>query len=165
MQLFAGLDVTDYADLLRALGRDLDAADARDLRLVEVDDGLTVQTRPNTRGAAFETVHYPDDALLALLRSAYARRGHQEQSPPRNAPLGLPYEQVLRTLGSLADRGSLRSLRIVEQPGGVLIQGVPGGILRRGYQTHRPTSEQLREAAIALQRGEPPTLPQVSSEA
>lgn len=75
------------------------------------------------------------------------------------------HEQVLRTLGTLADRGGLRSLRIIEQPGGVILQGVPGGILRRGYQTHRLAVEQLRAAAFALQRGEPPTPPQTSSEA
>jgi len=52
--------------------------------------------------------------------------------------------QRRRALGQLLDRGGLRSLRIIEQPGRIVFQGVPGGILRRGYQTHWLTVEQLR---------------------
>ena len=73
MQLFAGLDQTDYQDILRALGYLCDVRGWRNLRLVEHEDGLIVQF---TEGAGLDFTLYlfTDDDLRALLQEAYNRR-------------------------------------------------------------------------------------------
>jgi hypothetical protein len=156
MRLFEGLPQSDYQDLLRALGRDLDAGGARDLRLVETDTGLTVQLRRTADLAAgFLTRRYDDEELLALLQAAYARRGSGGLVAATHQPLGVRYQDGLRAIGLLADGAGLRNLRVVEQPGAILLQGTVGGVLRRGYRTHRLTASQLREAATGARRGTP----------
>lgn len=73
MQFFAGLDQTDYQDVLRALGYLCDARGWRNLRLVEHEDGLIVQF---TEGAGLDFTLYlfTDDDLRDLLQEAYTRR-------------------------------------------------------------------------------------------
>jgi hypothetical protein len=155
MRLFEGLPTTDYQDLLRALGRVLDAAGSRDLRLVETDTGLTIQARRLTDLASgFGTQHYADHELLELLQSAYARRGSGGLASPTDQPLGVRYQDALRAVGMLVDQAGLRNLRVVEQPGMLLVQGTAGGVLRRGYRTHQLTEKQLLAAVSAARRGE-----------
>lgn len=145
MRLFAGLDHTDYQDVLRAVGRRLDMAGSRDLRLVERETGLTMQYRPTgdlARG--FQTLRLSDEELVTLLRQAYQLRG-QGRSPGGAADgPGVPYQDLLRAIGRVLDAEGLRDLRLVEQPHGLLIQVTQAGQQRRGYQTYRLGTAQVR---------------------
>ena len=74
MKLFAGLNRTDYQDILRALGRICDERGWRNLRMIEYDDGLVVQYTEGTGSQRFSMIFFSDDELRDLLRDAYARR-------------------------------------------------------------------------------------------
>lgn len=85
MKLFAGLDRTDYQDLLRALGAWIDDRGWRDLRMWEHTDGIVVQGRTSIE-SGYETVLLTDEDLRAILADAYRRRGTASPSwlnPPR----------------------------------------------------------------------------------
>jgi hypothetical protein len=78
MELFDGLDHTDYQDVLRAVGHYLDQHRLREVRLLEVDRGVLVQgvvVAPSgervPRSVLFPTAHLRD-----LLQAAYERRDH-----------------------------------------------------------------------------------------
>ena len=81
MKLFDGVSQTDYQDILRALGRFIDAHQYIDIRIIEAEDGLIFQGRPSPRsgkakpGPQIETYLITDDDLQQLLRDAYAQRG------------------------------------------------------------------------------------------
>lgn len=145
MRLFAGLDHTDYQDVLRALGRHLDTAGSRDIRLIEQETGLTVQYRPAADLArGFQTLRVSDEELVALLRRAYQSRGKGRQPGGPANGLGLPYQEVLRAVGRVLDAEGLRDLRLVEQPHGMLIQVTQAGQRRREYRTYRLGTAQVR---------------------
>ena len=74
MKLFAGLDRTDYQDILRTLGRIFDERGWRNLRMIEYDDGLVVQYTQGPGSQRFSMTFFSDDELRELLRDAYARR-------------------------------------------------------------------------------------------
>ncbi len=145
MRLFDGLGRTDYQDLLRALGYELDAEGACDLRLIEREDGLMVQLRYLADlPAGFEAYHLSDDDLRALLQSAYARRG-SGRLPARDGDYqGIHYQELLRAIGRVLDAEGLRDLRLIEQPAAVVLQVTRGGRLMRGFQTYRLTVERLQ---------------------
>jgi hypothetical protein len=145
MRLFDGLGRTDYQDLLRALGHELDAEGACDLRLIEREDGLMVQLRYLADLAAgFEAYHLSDDDLRALLQSAYARRGSGRQPARDGDYQGIHYQELLRAIGRVLDAEGLRDLRLIEQPAAVVLQVTRGGRLMRGFQTYRLTVERLQ---------------------
>lgn len=75
MKLFAGLDRTDYQDLLRAVGALLDEQGYRDVRLWEHEDGLVVQGRARAGDGHYQTHLLTDDDLRDLLHRMYRRRG------------------------------------------------------------------------------------------
>jgi hypothetical protein len=129
VKLFRGLERTDYQDVLRALGYWLDARGYRNVRVVEHDEGLTVQAMPPATqrvAARYETLLFTDDDLLQLLQSAYRRRtagGDQsEPSGGASAPVAPParseappargeagakgpsYEEQLRAVGRILDQ-------------------------------------------------------------
>jgi hypothetical protein len=159
MHLFDGLGRTDYQDLLRALGRELDLAGARDLRLVETDAGLTLQLRrAAVPGEGFRTVPYPDADLLALLHDAYALRGRGTEDLGQPSALGLPYRRALRAIGRALDQEGLRDLRLIERPSGFLVQASQGGIMRRGFRTHRLDLPALEALIAAMTSGAPADL-------
>ena len=74
MKLFAGLDRTDYQDILRALGRMCDERGWRNVRMIEYDDGLIVQYTEGPGSQRFRMTIFSDDELRDLLSDAYARR-------------------------------------------------------------------------------------------
>ena len=74
MKLFAGLNRTDYQDILRALGRMCDERGWRNLRMIEYDDGLVVQYTEGPGSQRFSMAFFSDDELREILRDAYARR-------------------------------------------------------------------------------------------
>ena len=79
MKLFAGLSSTDYQDLLRAIGAQIDAQGLRDIRIWEHEDGIVVQGRRAERDGGYTTILLNEDDLGAILAEAYRRRG---ASPP-----------------------------------------------------------------------------------
>lgn len=74
MKLFAGLDSTDYQDIMRALGFLCDTEGWRNLRIFEHEDGLIVQYTLGPTSQHFVTKMMSDDELRDLLREAYTRR-------------------------------------------------------------------------------------------
>lgn len=145
MRLFAGLDHTDYQDVLRAFGRHLDTVECRDLRLVEQETGLTVQYRPaGDLGRGFQTLRVSDEELVSLLRRSYQMRGKGRQPINMANGLGLPYQELLRSIGRVLDAEHLRDLRLVEQPHGLMLQVTHAGQRRRSFQTYRLGTAQAR---------------------
>jgi len=142
MRLFEGLSRSDYQDLLRALGRDLDARDAAEARLLEREEGLLVQARPRGAPAGFQAWDFPDDALLALLHTAYALRGHGPQRG--GGHLGIPYQDLLRAVGRVLDREGWCDLRLLTEPGGLLVQVRGVAHKWRGFVAYRLTGAALR---------------------
>lgn len=78
MKLFAGLDTTDYQDIMRALGHLCDREGWRNLRIFETEDGLIVQYTEGPRSQRFVTTRMSDDDLRDLLREAYTRRNQPQ---------------------------------------------------------------------------------------
>ena len=84
MKLFDGVSQTDYQDILRVLGRFIDANNYVGIRIIETEDGLIFQGRPSPRsgkikpGPQIETYLITDADLQQLLREAYAQRGQTE---------------------------------------------------------------------------------------
>ena len=157
MRLFDGLGRTDYQDLLRALGHELDAEGACDLRLIEREDGLMVQLRPLADLAAgFQAYHLGDEDLRVLLESAYTRRGSSHQPARSGEYQGIHYQDLLRAIGRVLDAEGLRDLRLIEQPAALVLQVTHGGHLRRGFQSYRLTVERL-QALLHATSGPGPT--------
>lgn len=81
MKLFEGVSQTDYQDVLRALGRFIDANEYISIRIIETEEGLIFQGRHSPRsgrakpGPQIETYLITDDDLRSLLREAYEQRG------------------------------------------------------------------------------------------
>lgn len=83
MRLFRGLKRTEYQDVLRALGSYIDERGYKDVRIMEVEDGLILQGRVAERNdlgnMSYETVLITDDDIRDMVREAFRRRG---QKPP-----------------------------------------------------------------------------------
>jgi len=79
MRLFAGLERTDYQDILRALGYLCDAHGWRNLRVIEYEDGLIVGHTEGPNRATFVVHFFTDADLQELLREAYTRRGETDK--------------------------------------------------------------------------------------
>ena len=76
MKLFSGVDVTDYQDILRALGAVLDNHQLRDVRIWEYEDGLVVQgRRTDADDQGYQTFLLTDEDLTRIVHEAYTRRG------------------------------------------------------------------------------------------
>ncbi len=155
MRLFDGLDRTDYQDLLRALGRECDYAALRDLRIIETESGLRLQFRyVADLAAGFQNFAYDDDALLTLLQGAYTLRGRGTEDLAIHSPLGIHYQQLLRSIGRVLDQEGLRDLRFIEQPDRVLLQ-TSTGLLRRGFRSYHLSVRQLHDLVSATLSGTP----------
>ena len=155
MRLFDGLDRTDYQDLLRALGRECDHAALRDLRIIEIDNGLRLQFRYVANLAAgFQNFTYDDNTLLTLLQDSYTLRGRGTEDLTVQSPLGLHYQQLLRSIGRVLDQESLRDLRFIEQSDRILLQ-TSTGVLRRGFRSYHLSVIQLHDLVSATLSGTP----------
>ena len=155
MRLFDGLDRTDYQDLLRALGRECDHAALRDLRIIEIDNGLRLQFRYVTNLAAgFQNFTYDDNALLTLLQDSYTLRGRGTEDLTVQSPLGMHYQQLLRSVGRVLDQDGMRDLRFIEQPDKILLQASTG-VLRRGFRSYHLSVIQLQDLVSATLSGTP----------
>lgn len=83
MPLFAGLERTEYQDVLRAVGRPMDAEGFRNFRLVEQEDGLILQvSRSRGAGRDFEPYQLTTVDIKAPLRDAYPLRGANAAGRP-----------------------------------------------------------------------------------
>ncbi len=82
MKLFAGVQTTDYQDILRAVGAYPDEQELRDIRLWEHEDGIIIQGRPSKEGemGSFESYLLTDEDLKEMLENAYNRR-HSKERP------------------------------------------------------------------------------------
>ncbi|HEX5502659.1 MAG TPA: hypothetical protein VFW96_08550, partial [Thermomicrobiales bacterium] len=119
MTLFAGLNGTDYQDVLRGIGRLIDEWGLRSLRLIEQGDGVLIQGRPAADPSGrFVTTVVGDDAIQEILREAYRQRGPARHGGARadrfsimhttaRAPMRFRliaqngYQPVLRAIGRL----------------------------------------------------------------
>ena len=76
MRLFSGLERTDYQDVLRAIGALIDRRHVADFRLLELEDGLLLQTWHFVlQPVKVELQRFTDAQLRAVLEAAYQRRG------------------------------------------------------------------------------------------
>ncbi len=156
MRLFVGLERTDYQDLFRALGRQLDSQGVRDLRLVERDGGLTLQARDAADPArGFQTWFLSDEELLALLQAAYQLRGTGCQPAGTRTVADVSYQDLLRAIGRVLDAEGWRDVRLVEQPQGLVVQVTRAGRLLRGFHTYRLPAERVEALveATSARRG------------
>jgi hypothetical protein len=87
MRLFAGLEGSDYQDVLRAVGALLDEQHCRDVRIWEHEDGVIVQARLIEEGdaALYQTYLLTDEDIRGLLTKAYRRRGTSPLSRLRSS--------------------------------------------------------------------------------
>src|SRR2546423_3396510 len=92
MSLFAGMEGSEYQNVLRAVGRLLDIEGLRRCRLIEHKGSLILQARLASRPErGFETYLLTDEDIQALLRDAYRRRGTGQLG---ESPLVRPAEAV-----------------------------------------------------------------------
>ena len=155
MRLFAGLGATDYRDLFRALGRELDMAGARDLRLVGPTPGCSSRRDarphcgPGSRPGATTTpscwryctrLTPGEDTTVGPIRRPRA------SVCPTSRHLCAPSD-AWRTRRDSGTCGSSSSRAVV-------LQGTPGATLRRGFHTHCLDAAQLRSATEMAQHGE-----------
>lgn len=152
MQLFSGLDRTDYQDVLRALGLYLDQERLKHIRIVEIEGGLVVQGIPAAAEAEprVQTALLGDDQLRELLRQAYARRAPAlpvvETTTP---PLLVPQGEVLFRPGWTAlsvtfrnvGAGPAQALNIFARWRNMALAGT------------LPVLDSAQESAIVLERG------------
>lgn len=83
MPLFAGLERTEYQDVLCAVGRLMGAEGFRNFRLVEQENGLILQvSRSSGAGRGFETYLLTTEDIEALLRDTYNLRGANASGRP-----------------------------------------------------------------------------------
>lgn len=143
MRLFDGLPRSDYQDLLRALGRYLDARSAVEVRLLEREAGMLVQARLSVAPTSgFHTWDFPDEDMMTLLHAAYDLRGHGQQRGIGH--LGVSYQDLLRAVGRIMDRERWCGIRLLTEPRGMLIQVRGVEHKWRGFQTYRLSEEPLR---------------------
>ena len=86
MPLFAGLEQTEYQDVLRAIGRLLDSEGFRSFRLLEHEDGVILQGMRHGHALRdVETYRLPEQDIQALLRDAYQLRGRTQVAQPQSS--------------------------------------------------------------------------------
>ena len=145
MKLFAGLERTDYQDVLRAVGRYLDGQRVSDLRLFERDDGVIAHGRDLALPAGhFRTFRLLDSDLLALLHTVYGLRGAGYQRPGGIVGGQLSYQDRLRAVGRLLDDEGWREFRLIESLEGFVLQGHRGSYSTRTIYTQQLNNEDLR---------------------
>jgi hypothetical protein len=148
MRLFSGLDRTDYQDVLRAIGALIDRRRVADFRLLELEDGLLLQTWHFVlQPVKVELQRFTDAQLREVLAAAYQRRG---SGGPRRAGR---FEETLRAIGRLLDNRGWRDFRLATQEEGLILQATPSSA--RAFETYLLTPDEIealrREAAA--QRG------------
>ncbi|HEX5506280.1 MAG TPA: hypothetical protein VFW96_26930 [Thermomicrobiales bacterium] len=166
MRLFEGLAHTNYQDVLRAVGRELDARDCRQCVVAEVEDGLVVEVRAGEEpDDIVEMLQFGDEELADLLAEVHQRReGHAPErsrharlaalQPPdlfgrrglaprlADARLG-GYQDTLRTIGRFMDSKGFREFRLIEQEDGFLLQPRRTNSLLRRVEVFRLSSQDL----------------------
>ena len=81
MPLFGGQAKIDYQDVLRAIGRLLDAEGLHNFRIIEQEQSLILQVNRQGEGQHnFETYLLTEADVQALLRDAYRLRGVKPHS-------------------------------------------------------------------------------------
>jgi len=169
MSLFAGMERSEYQDVLRAVGRLLDIEGLRRCRLIEHKGSLILQARLASRPQrGFETYLLTDEDIQALLRDAYRRRGTGQlgespfvrpdeavaarpepmRAPKQSAPLfgsleDAGYQGVLRAIGRLMDREGFYQFRLIEQGHGIVLQVRRRHNWLRAFETYLLPEEDL----------------------
>jgi len=145
MKMFAGLDRSDYQDVLRAIGRYLDGQRIGDLRLFEQDDGVLAHGRDLALPAGqFRTFRLRDSDLMSLLRKSYRLRGGGRQAPVWVAGALLSYQDRVRAGGRLLGDEGWGDFRLIEHPDGLVLQGHRRAYGPRAFQTQHLNNEYLR---------------------
>jgi hypothetical protein len=126
---------TEYGDLLRVVGRLLDAEAAEQIEIVQHPTCLTVSWCDGM--GPMQHRSYRDVGLTYLRRQARTLRGVGEQEPARER------EELLRTLGQELDARQVALSGIVETARGYRVSGVAN----RRYVNELYTWSELREAS------------------
>lgn len=118
-------DVTPaYENALRAIGRHLDSETAYHARVLEVEDGFTVQFQSSPNHADGHSAHFPWERLQDLLIFNSAGRG---VGGKRKRHLGLwadvegGRENLYRAMGNKLDTDGASAVSVDELPDGVAL--------------------------------------------
>ncbi len=128
MKIGARRTPVPYGEILRTLGRQLDARCWGSLRLDARAAHLVLEARPAARWGPTERLVLTPVALVRLLRETRGGRGIDgvATAVPRH-PVGLGYGEALRLIGQALDRRGARLVRVIEHPDGLIVQAFPPG--------------------------------------
>jgi len=133
----------EYADVLRALGRLLDAEFAMAVEVVVGPDGWDVSWRK--KGLGSDRRHFEESAVYGLRSFAGQSRGTYKEQP------GGGLAEQLRTLGQELDEEGRVLARIVQEPDGLLVTTSRGAdVAERKY-----LDEELAAASQRRREGRP----------
>ncbi len=117
-----------YGEILRTLGRRLDARGWGSLRLDARAAHLVLEARPLARRGPPERLVLTPATLVRLLRETRGGRGADGAATAvPGHPVGLGYGEALRLIGQALDRRGARLVRVLEHPDGLIVQAFPPG--------------------------------------
>lgn len=147
----------DYEHALRAIGRHLDSETAYHVRILEVDDGFTVQFQPSQQGEA-RTSHFAWDRLQDLLIFNSAGRGvHSKRKRNMGLWTQIPggREDFFRALGHRLDEERATGISVDELQDGIALSYIspnPDDALRSDKHHSILTLEEMRDIQATAQR-------------
>jgi hypothetical protein len=109
-----------YSRALRVVGRHLDTEPARDVSMVEIEDGFTVRYHPDEQAEEIRTLHFNWERLmdLSIFHSAargVPRRHDRHAGSWSEFPGGR--QELYRALGAVLDDAAAVNLEVEELPG------------------------------------------------
>lgn len=142
-----------HGEVLRALGRRLDAWGWYDIRLDARGPALALAGRSRASRRVERRI-LPLDDMPAFLGAMWPWRGAPlpgRGRPPH--PGGLGYQEALRLLGQRLDRRGARLVRVIEHPAGLIVQRLPPGAIDTGLTTELVRWEVLQALHLLLVGG------------
>ena len=130
MRIYEGSPRQDFEEVFRSIGAFLDSQGMRDILLLEVPDGFTVQglaTAGASEGSAWsetvglitkQTFHYLDEDIAKFMEEAAARRASGAAASDK----GGQYERSLRVIGHWMDTQHPKDVFLFEQGGSYVVR-------------------------------------------
>lgn len=135
MRIYDGSPRQDWEEVLRAIGRFVDAEQLKELLFVELDGGFLLQGLALPKGGqdsdtfgalAKRTYELTDDQVAQLMDEASGNRGSVAGDRPEAAAPNY-YEQAMRVVGGYVDRQRVRDLFFLEQDGSFVLRMLTAG--------------------------------------
>jgi hypothetical protein len=136
MRIYEGSPRQDFEEVLRSIGAVLDARAAREVLLVELQEGFLVQAlateailgdqRSEQLGRETKiTLTFLEDDLARFVEEGHSRRGTGATAPDWQRA-GY-YEQAFRVIGRFLDERRPRDIFFFEQSGAFVVRILAGG--------------------------------------